>query len=166
VAGIDRFPADVVRPAPPDVEHVEPLLELILPAPQRQHRAGDLAPAGEVQLVQFPVERRPGAVVLAHRVDRLGIPNGLEVVRQRLRVEAVAMPEVVRVGIGPDDFLRERVRLREEVPVPVHEAELHVRPPPHLQRRDDVQHRQLLDAVRMVQREAVGAAPAPIVARE
>src|SRR5205085_1183280 len=70
VAAVDRPPADVVSPAPPDVEDVEPAAELVAPGPEREHRAGDPPAGAAVLLVELEVDRRPGAVVLAHGVDR------------------------------------------------------------------------------------------------
>src|SRR4029453_12633033 len=114
------------------------------------------------------VERRARAVVLAHGMDRFRPTGAAEVVVERLRCEElarlVALTEVERVGVGADHQLRQAVGLREEEPVPVGEAELRVRAEESLPRRDDVEARQPLDALRVVQRQAVRAASAAVVA--
>src|SRR5207248_11206554 len=71
-----------------------------------------------------------------------------------LGVEARAVAaEVELVRRGRDQPLRERVRLREEEPVPVDEAELLVGAAPHLGRRDDVEDGEPRDALRVVRSE-------------
>jgi hypothetical protein len=110
------------------------------------------------------VERGAGAVVLAHGVDRLRIADGAPVGLERLRSEEVlGGAVVVGVRVGPEQALGQVVRLREEEPVPEAEAEGHVRAAEGLGGRDDVQHRQLEHALGVIERHAVGAAPAAIV---
>src|SRR3954447_14727925 len=70
VPAVQRAAGDVAGPRAPDREHVVPVLEVPARAPQREHGAADPALAVEVGEVVGVVERRAGAVVLAHRVDR------------------------------------------------------------------------------------------------
>src|SRR5207302_3911383 len=112
--------------------------ELVPPGPEREQRARDLPPAA-VGLVELVVDRRAGAVVLAHRVDRLRVTDAAEVVGERLPLEPRAVAaEVELVWGGRDQPLWKRMRLGEEEPVPVDEPELHVGPVPHLSGRNDV----------------------------
>src|SRR5215213_248830 len=163
VAAVERPPAHVVRPAAPDVEHVEPVAELVLPRPQGQHRALD-PPLASIALVGVVVVRRAGAVVLAHPVNRLGVVDACLVIGERLGVEAISpAAEVVGAGISADQALGQVERLREEVPVPVDETEFLVGVSPHLGSRDYVEHGQSRDALWMVERQPVGATAAAVV---
>ena len=74
----------------------------------------------------------------------------------------MARPEE-EIRIGADQPLRQAIGLREEIPVPVAEPEGHVGAPEMLGGRQDVEHRQLQHALRVVERQAIGAAPAAVV---
>jgi hypothetical protein len=65
VATVERPPANVVRPAAPDLEDVEPTAELVAAGPQCQHRAFDPAAGGGTRLIVLVVDRRTRAIVLA-----------------------------------------------------------------------------------------------------
>jgi hypothetical protein len=67
------------------------------------------------------------------------------------------------VGIRPDDALRHVVRLREKEPYPERQRELHVGAAEGISRRHDVEHRELLDALGMIQRHAIRATSAAIM---
>ena len=76
VAARERVPAHVGGPPLPGFEHLAAPAAL---APQGEHRALD-APAGrEIRRVQVEVDRRPGAIVLARRVDDLGLAEAAQV---------------------------------------------------------------------------------------
>src|SRR4051812_26585276 len=96
-------------PAPPDLEHVEPPPELVAPGPEREQRARDAPSRRTVLLVELVVDARAGAVVLAHRVHRVRVVHGREVVGERLGMEPRAVAaevELVRRSIR-DHRLRE-----------------------------------------------------------
>ena len=68
-----------------------------------------------------------------------------------------------RVRRGIDQSLRKRVRLRKPEPVIVAECKGHVGALEMLERRNDVEHREFQDAVRLVEHQAMGHARAPVV---
>src|SRR4051794_11188247 len=59
---VERRAGHVAGPVAPDAEDVIPAPDLALRAPQREKRAGDLAPRNPVGLVEGEVEGRPGPV--------------------------------------------------------------------------------------------------------
>jgi hypothetical protein len=72
--------------------------------------------------------------------------------------------EPVLVGVRAEQHLGQVRRLGQEEPVPIGECEAHVGAPEMLAGGDDVEHGQLRHGLRMVERHAIGAAPAAIVA--
>jgi hypothetical protein len=72
--------------------------------------------------------------------------------------------EIEGVRIGFDHPLRERVRLRQEEPVPVAEAERHLGSTEMFASRNNVEHGKRLHMVGMVERHPVGDTRATVVA--
>ena len=95
------------------------------------------------------------------------VVNGAKVVLERLRMKRPRSPrEIEGIRLGGDDVLGEGRGLGQEEPVPVDHPELHVHSAPHIAGRNDVQHGQLRHRVGVVERQAVGAAPAAVVPRD
>ena len=70
----------------------------------------------------------------------LRVVDRAQIVRERLRVEALALlSEVVGVGVRPEKRLGQRRRLGHQRPVPPRQHEASVRPPPRLTGGDDVE---------------------------
>src|SRR5688572_7838944 len=97
---IKGAPPYVAGPLSPDSEHVVPPLQFALPRPKGQHRAlySPITPVGFVQRVIY---RRPGAIVLAHRMDGRRIGKRPSEVLESLSADigrgfrAVAPPVIV-----------------------------------------------------------------------
>src|SRR4051812_15177786 len=69
---IDCLALDIVCPVAPNREDVIPVLHRTPLAPQCQQWTGDLVTGGNVGFVEGEVVAGARAIVLAHRVDRLG----------------------------------------------------------------------------------------------
>src|ERR671936_678238 len=115
MAAVERAAADVVSPPAPDLEHVVVQLgKLAAPAPEHEQGAVDVFGA-PVRLVVLEVDCHPGAVVLAHGMDRLRVSCEAEVVLESLWREElpslVALTEVEGVGVGADHPLSQAVGL-------------------------------------------------------
>jgi hypothetical protein len=139
-------------------------------APQRQQRGGHLLAAGRGRVVVREVGRGRGAVILAGGVDRRRIAEAPDVLAHRLRVERLATaPQGAQPAADPavrvegEQVLGERLRLGEEEPVPVAEAEFPVGVAEGVPGRHDVEHRELGDRLRVVERHPVADAGAAVV---
>jgi hypothetical protein len=140
-------------------------------APEREHRGGDALAARGGRVVVGQVEGRRGPVVLAGGVDRGRLAEAADVLVDRQRVERLAAPPPAAdpaahpaVGVGADLVLGQRLRLGEEEPVPVGEAEVQVGRPQGVPGRDDVEDGELRHRLREVQGHPVGHPGAPVVA--
>ena len=120
-------------------------------APEGKRRAGDppLPPVGFVVLV---VERGRGAVLLADRMNPLGITEVGDVCVADLGRKDVTLvrPGVEHVidqdvGRARDELLGYRFVGGEERPHPESQAEVHVRAPERLGGGDDVEHGETVD---------------------
>jgi hypothetical protein len=135
-----------------------------------QHRTAD-QPAGAAVLgVHRPVEMEGGPVVGADRRDRLR-REGAQIAldgrrRDRAGPRGPGVEDVAQevLGAGADQPLRERRWLGQQEPGVVLERSLGRHPLELVHGRQDVEHRQSLDRVRMVERHPVGDPSAPIVA--
>jgi hypothetical protein len=86
VAAGYSVPAAVRRPGPPDVEHISiEFWQIIALGPQAEQGTLQGSPVLAVGFVVKAIERWPGAIVLQHPTDRIGILNGREKVRVVLR---------------------------------------------------------------------------------
>src|SRR5207245_7519473 len=83
VTTVEGAAADVVRPLPPDGKHVIPTLQRPLPAPEREYGASNPPPAS-IGLVVLMVQGGRGPVLLADRVERLGIAEAPRVLDAHL----------------------------------------------------------------------------------
>ena len=164
--GLDRVLA-------PDRKHVGVMAadEAVL-APQREQRGGHLLTARGGRVVIGQVDGGGGAIVLAGAVDRGRVAEAPQVLVHGLRVERLAtaaqgaQPAAdPAVGVVAEHLLWERLRLGEEEPVPVAEAEFSAGVLEGVPGRDDVQHRELGDRVRVVKRHPVSDPGAAVVAR-
>jgi len=164
--GLDRVLA-------PDREHVGVMAadEAVL-APQREQRGGHLLTARGGRVVIGQVDGGGGTIILAGAVDRCRVAEAPQVLVHGLRVERLAaaaqgaQPAVdPAVGIGAEHLLGERLRLGEEEPVPVGEAEFPAGVLEGVPGRDDVQYRELGDRIRVVERHPVTDPAAAVVAR-
>jgi hypothetical protein len=84
-----------------------------------------------------------------------------------LAAETHAVPDVQveeRLRVSGDEPFGQGCGLREERPVPVPPRERGVGAPPHFAGRDDVEHGEPFDRVRVVERHPVGDAAAAVVA--
>jgi hypothetical protein len=142
-------------------------------APEREQWDGDALAAGGGGVIVFQVGADGGAVVLARGVDRGRLAKAADVLVDRLRIErlAAAAPAAHPAAhpadrVGADLVLGERLRLGEEEPVPVGEAELQVRRAQGVAGGHDVQHRELGDQVGVVERQPVGYPGASVVAHD
>src|SRR5688572_499219 len=84
VATGQALAADVVGPAPPRVQDLAALVGPAPVAPDGEHGTADLPPGLEIGLVELAVDERPGAIVLAGRVDHLGVLEAPDILPQRL----------------------------------------------------------------------------------
>src|SRR5579871_1111720 len=124
---------------------------------------------GAVCFVEFAVASEPRAIIFATAANHFGIAKRLAIGLERFGTEGAAstpalqrmLEEIIRVLA--DERLGERRGLREEVPmidraraVPVDALEL-------FDGWNDVQHRRAPHSLRMIEREAIGHAPAAIV---
>jgi hypothetical protein len=156
----------------PDLGHVAVVAadEAVL-APEGEQRDGDALAARRGGVVVFEVGAGGGAVVLARGVDRGRVAEAADVLVDRLLVERLAAaPPAAHPAAHPTDWvgaelvLGERLGLGEEEPVPVGEAELHVRRAEGVAGGHDVQHRELGDQVGVVKRQSVAHPGAAVVA--
>src|ERR687887_1253535 len=93
VAAVERVAGDIRRELAPDLKraavvHV-PGPKRSGPAPQYEHRASDPASFRAVGTVVLTVDARCGTVLLADRVEMVGILQLREVLRTRVIVECV-----------------------------------------------------------------------------
>jgi hypothetical protein len=142
-------------------------------APEGEQWDGDALAAGGGGVIVFQVGADGGAVVLAGGVDRGRLAEAADVLVDRLRVErlAAAAPAAHPAAhpadrVGADLVLGQRLRLGEEEPVPVGEAELQVGRAQGVAGGHDVQHRELGDQVGVVERQPVGYPGAAVVAHD
>jgi hypothetical protein len=166
-----RAAVDLDRVLAPDREDV-PIVaadEAVL-TPQGQQRGGHLIAAGRGRVVVRQVGRGGGPVVLAGGVDRRRIPEAPDVLAHRPRVEWLAAASEgahpaadPAVRVQAQQLLGERFRLREEEPVPVAHAERDVGRVERVPGRNDVEHRELGDRLRVVQRHPVADPGATVV---
>src|SRR5919197_3692439 len=88
VAAVDRMADDIRRQFAPDLKRPTvvdvPRSKRSGPAPQREHRAGDLVSGCAVGTVVLAIDARRGAVLLADRVEVVRIPKLREILRGRL----------------------------------------------------------------------------------
>jgi hypothetical protein len=163
--GLDRVLA-------PDREHVVVMAadEAVL-APQREQRGGHLLPPRGGRVVVGQVDGGGGAIVLAGAVDRGRVAEAPQVLVHGLRVERLAtsaqgaQPAAdPAIGVVAEHLLGERLRLGEEEPVPVAEAELSAGVLEGVPGRDYVQYRELGDRVRVVERHPVTDPGSAVVA--
>ena len=142
--------------------------------PEDEHRGHD-APSGlAVELVVLDVDGRTGAVVLAHRLDAVRIAEQTPIRGEDLRWIAIRvlaetelpahMEREEGVGVAGDQTLGQRCREREECPVPVAARDVGGHSGPDVPGGDDVEDREPLHALRMIERHPVGDAAAPVVA--
>src|ERR1700722_11571180 len=140
--------AHVVGVLAPDRRDVAVVLahEAVL-APQGEQRGGDPLAAGGGGVIVVQVGADGGAVVLARGVDGGRVPEAAHVLVHgagvdRLAAAAQAADAAVHPAdrVGADLVLGERLRLGEEEPVPVAEAELHVGGAQGVPGGDDVEH--------------------------
>ena len=106
-------------------------------------------------------------------MHRRRVLEGPPVILQRGRREEFRRlggtgPVLREVGarIGADDRLRNGSRLRQEEPVPVGHGEGHVGAPVVLPGGEDVEDGEPLHPFRVIERQAVGDPPAPVVSDE
>jgi hypothetical protein len=102
-------------------EHLPPLVRSALVAPEGEERTADLPAALEVRFVEPIVDRRARAIVLASRVDDVGIAEAPEILREGVLAEATGGPGPARqhvpeeeLGIAADQSLGEAAGLSEE----------------------------------------------------
>ena len=139
-------------------------------APQNEHGAGDLAALGAADPVVLEIDGRGGTIIFAHRGDRARVVGGAQIVGEGfVAKEAGKFGLARRMRIEPgrwgriDEFFGKRVRLGKPEPMIVAEREGHVGPLEMLDRRDDVEHAETLDPVRVVEGQAMGNASAAIM---
>ena len=150
-------------------------------APQHPQIAEDFFVARSAVAVVLEVNAGAGAVVFAGGVNGLGRAKAAFVVGQRLRfdvAQALATPAAelgVQIGLGgfgvpgAHHGFGQRRRLQHVKPMVISAGKVHVRHAQaaafvHVQRGRDVDHAQPGDARRMVQRQPVRHAPAPVMA--
>ena len=140
-------------------------------APEREQRDGDALTARGRGIIVFQIGAGRGAVVLARGVDRGRVAEAADVLVNRLLVERLAAaPPAAHPAAHPADrvgaelVLGKRLGLGEEEPVPVGEAELHVRRAQGVAGGHDVEHRELRDQMGVVKRQPVGHPGAAVVA--
>ncbi len=173
MAGVNRLAGGLRRPLLPDLERAAGFIGNADAAPQRQQRAGDRLAGGAVGLVIGEIGVAAGAVILAMCVDAQRIGKGRAVMIERARIEG---GQVLRLGPARhlpfqifdrrfrDQHFRQRLRLRQERPVPHLHGHVAIHAVPHVVGRHDVERRHALDAARMIEREAIGDAAAAVVA--
>jgi hypothetical protein len=168
-----RVAVDLDRVLAPDREHVAVMAadEAVLP-PQREQRGGHLLTPRGGRVVVGQVDGGGGAVVLAGAVDRGRVAEAPQVLVHGLRVERLAaaaqgaQPAAdPAVGVVAEHLLGERLRLGEEEPVPVAEAEFSVGVLEGVPGRDDVQYREPGDRVLVVERHPVTDPGSAVVTR-
>src|SRR5439155_13676752 len=110
-----------------------PTLQRPLPAPKREDGASNPPPAS-IGLVVLTVQGGCGPVLLADRVERLGIPEAPGVLDAHLLREGIRSPRPAVQHVVPEylrvcanDALRQNEGLRQEEPHPVGQTERHVR---------------------------------------
>ena len=121
------------------------------------------------QLVVRQVDRRGGAAILAARVNRFRIQVTAQIFRERLArdrarrrlAELLLEPELDAVAYHR---LGQRRRLDEEVPPEIRRRELAPRVGVETMRGNDVEHRELRDAIGVIEGHAMRHAAAAIVA--
>jgi hypothetical protein len=140
-------------------------------APEREQRRGDALASCRGGVVVRQVGARRGAVILARGVDRGRVAKAADILLDRLLVKGLATAAACAHpaahpanGVGADLVLGERFRLGEEEPVPVAEAERHVGGPERVPGRDDVEHRELRDRLRVVKGHPMGNPGAAVMA--
>ena len=138
-------------------------------SPQHQARRGDPLTGGRAGGVVFQVDRRPGPVVLDHRVPCGGVGEDALVLAQRLRRLGVqpAAPAVQRAvqevqRVAADEPLGQLGGLDEEEPVVVGGGDRPVEV--DVGRGQDVQQREARHPVRVVERHPVRHTGAAVVA--
>ena len=163
VSAIDRSAFHQLRPRTPDAEDIPvQRLEIVSGGPEAERRAGECPPGPAILGVVAAIDRRPGAIVLQHGSDDVGIMDRGAKIGMVLRTHRLDVTAIPTVGVGQNRRLR-FVRLAEEEPVPPERRKFLAAA---LQRLDDgnaVDDREALDLVRMVHRHAKGGVGAAVV---
>src|SRR5499427_8457009 len=140
-------------------------------APQQQHRAGYLAPGGEVRGIHVEIDAMGGAIVLAHGVDGGRIAEIALVLGERRRIEEAQpllglrqLPLDEIIVVGAHQSLGKIIGLDHEEPVPGEGAPLARHVVEQMMLRDDVEDGRARDLLRMIEAHAVEHAGAAIMA--
>ena len=150
----------------PQRQRIEAAADDAVLAPERQQRLRQPAPA--ILVVMADVDAGGGAVILAAAMDGGGIGEAAQIMRQSLGRKrrqpgraGAAFLAPIGLGIGPDHPLREWRWLDQEEPVPIGAGEGVCGVGVHFAGGRDVERRQPRHAVRVVERQPVGATRAP-----
>ncbi len=172
VTGVDAVALDAVAPFAPGLKRAFGLAGDPRIAPQGQCRAGDLAPRRAVRFIGRQVIGRPGAVIVAGRMDVLRCGVMHPVFGERRLAEGGKIPGLGPAGDGVvekahrvllDQHFRQRVRLGKEEPMVGLHRQLHREIVPHRIGRHDVKNGEAVHRFRMVERHAVTRAGAPVM---
>src|SRR5690242_5199279 len=97
------MPFDVMGPALPDSQDIVPAFQAVLQTPERLNRARDSPSRPLIFLVEAHIDRGPGAIILAHGVDRVGIGEAATVFGKSLFVKhRTPATEIECLGVGSD----------------------------------------------------------------
>src|SRR6266511_3706050 len=166
-AVLDRPALDVGGVLAPDVEHRKATGQAGR-APQREQRHGELVAGGRARLVGLEVVGIGRTVVVEGGAQRPRRGEGAHVLGHRLLDRgavvgpALEEPAQVALDVAADEQLGQ-VGLQVEQPVPEASGELRVQAAEPRPGRDDVEHGEPLDLVRVVERVAVGDPGAAVV---
>ena len=167
----------------PQSQRIKQLVDHAALARQHQQVAGYFLPLRAALPVVVQVDAAAGAVVFAGGMQRCRSAKAAFVVGQRLRLDGAESGASPAAQLGMQirfcgfrmvrthhDFRQWR-GLQHVKPVVVGAGKFHVGHGQaaafvHVQRGRNVDHAELFDAVRMVQRQPVRHAPAPVVAAE
>src|SRR5215207_8217267 len=109
MAGVDGVPAYVWGPAAPNLERIAvELLEVVVAGPEDERRALDDPAVLAVGIVVRSVDPEAGAVVLEHRVHRLGIAGCVAELGVVLRSHREGVAVVPCIRVRTDDPLGNR----------------------------------------------------------
>ena len=154
------------RPGAPDAEHVivVELGEVVFATPQDEQRADDLAARNSVVVISRTINAEPRTVVLAHRMldgRRRDHSRDIRIVLLSHRAGIESVPSVDASG---DQSLGQRRGLTHEEPVPPRGREPGVAAGQGLTDGHVTQDHHAVDAIGMVERQALHDIAAAIVA--
>ncbi len=111
MGGLQGFAVHLACPLAPKSKRIEVFLHGPMPGPKDLGRHGEFLVA--IGVVMLDVDRRRRAIVLAARMDRCGIAEGIEIFVKRLVAERIMAASLVeafqfpkRFGISTDELLR------------------------------------------------------------